>query len=163
MRLLALSLVVLVGACQPAPPQMTDAERSEIEAAVTEGLETWLEGANTLDAALGTSMVDPEADFVDFGTHYQNRADLREGWAGSFSRFQSWDSAWDDVQIDVIRTDLALFFGRFTLSRRYLDGRLQESSPYIWITGRFELSETGWKLTHGHLSGAVRIVEDDAG
>ena len=161
MRHILLSIVTVVSACQAAPVEMTDAERSQIEAAVTEGLETWIEGLNIRDATVATSMVDPEADFVDFGTHYKNQAELREGLERLVALFQSWDSAWDDVQVDVIRPDLALFFGQFTMSRRFLDGRLQEADPYIFVTGKFELKESGWKLTHAQLSGALSVVGED--
>ncbi len=154
------SFLFVLCACQ-VPDEMTDAERSQIEAAVTEGLETWMDGLNTRDGTLATSMVDPEADFVDFGTHYKNQAELREGLERLVALFQSWDSAWDDVQVDVIRPDLALFFGQFTMSRRFLDGRLQEADPYIFVTGKFELRESGWKLTHAQLSGALSVVEED--
>ncbi len=152
--------LVIVSACQVAPFEVTDAERSQVEAAVTEALEIWMEGLNAQDATLATSMADPEANFVDFGMHYQNQAELREGLARLVARFQSWDSAWDDVQVDVIRPDLALFFGQFTMSRRSLDGRLQEADPYIFVTGRFELRQSEWKLTHAQLSGALRFVEE---
>lgn len=160
-QILLLSILTVVSACQAAPVEMTDAERSQIEAAVTRGLETWLEGVNNGDATLATSMADPEVDFVDFGTHYKNQAEMREGLGRLLARFQSWDSAWDDVQIDVIRPDLALFFAQFTMSRRYLDGRLQETDPYIFVTGKFELRGSEWKLTHAQLSGALSIVEED--
>lgn len=161
LHVIFVSLLLVFCACQAPPDEMTDAERSQIEAAVTEGLKTWIEGLNTRDGTLAASIADPEADFVDFGTHYKNQADLREHLERLVAMFQSWDSAWDDVQVDVIRPDLALFFGQFTMSRRFLDGRLQEADPYIFVTGKFELRESGWKLTHAQLSGALSVVEED--
>ena len=163
MKLIHLSALVLLAACQTVPPEMTDTERSEIEAAVTEALQTFIEGGNALDATLATSMYDTEANFVDFGTHYQGQAASRESLERLFSQFQTWEAAWDKLDVEVVRPDLALFFGQFTMSRRYVDGRLQETDPFILATGRFELTEAGWKLTHSHLSGAMQMVENEGG
>ncbi len=163
LHLIFASLFFVLCACQMPPEQMTGAERSQIEVAVSDGLKTFLEGLNTRDGTLAVSIADPEIDFVDFGRHYQNQADLRVALERLLAEFQSWDSVWDDIQVDVVRPDLALFFGQFTMSRRFLDGRLQESDPYIFVTGKFELTEAGWKLTHAHLSGANSIVEEYSG
>ena len=160
--LLAGSLA-LFAACQTAPPEMTDAERAEIEAAVTAELQTFIESSNALDATLATSMYDTEASFVDFGNLYQGHAAIQEHLEGLFSQFQTWESAWDELDVEAVRPDLALFFGQFTMSRRYVDDRLQETNPFIWVTGRFALTEAGWKLTHAHLSGAMQILENEGG
>ena len=44
--------------------------------------------------------------------------------------------------------------------RRFVDGRLQETNPLVWLTGRSDLTDAGWKVTHMHLSGAIQIVEN---
>ncbi len=133
---------------------------AKLEAAVTAELQAFIEGANALDAALQTSMYDPEASLVDVNALYQGHAAIQEHLEGLFSRFQTWESAWDDLNVEAVRPDLALFFAQFTMSRRFVDGRLQETNPFVWLTGRSELTEAGWKVTHMHLSGAIRIVEN---
>ena len=157
--LLAGSLALLA-ACQTAPPEMTDEERAEIEAAVAAELQVFIQSGNGLDGALAASMYDTEASFVDFGALYQGQAAIQEHLESLFSNFQTWESAWDELEVEAVRPDLALFFGQFTMSRRNVDGRLQETNPLIWYTGRSDLTEAGWKVTHGHLSGAMHFVEN---
>ena len=53
--LLAGSLALLA-ACQTAPPEMTDTERSAIEAAVTEELQTFIDAANAREVISGIWM-----------------------------------------------------------------------------------------------------------
>ena len=161
-----LRIVLLVGslalmaACQTVPPEMTEAERAEIEAAVTAELQVFIESGNGLDGALAASMYDTEASFVDFGALYQGQTAIQEHLERLFSNYQTWESAWDELNVEAVRPDLALFFGQFTLSRRYVDGRLQETNPLVWLTGRSDLTEAGWKVTHMHLSGTIQIVEN---
>jgi ketosteroid isomerase-like protein len=139
---------------------MTDTERSAIEAAVTAELQAFIEGGNARDAALQTSMFDPEASFVDANALYQGHAAIQEYLEGFFSNFQTWEAAWDELNVDAVRPDLALFFAQVTISRRLVDGRLQETNPFVWLTGRSDLTEAGWKVTHMHLSGGIRTVQN---
>ncbi len=152
--------LALLAACQTAPSEMTDTERSAIEAAVTAELQAFIEGANALDGALQASVYDPEASLVDVNALYQGHAAIQEHLEGLFSNFQTWEAAWDELNVDAVRPDLALFFAQVTISRRLVDGRLQETNPFVWLTGRSDLTEAGWKVTHMHLSGGIRTVEN---
>lgn len=151
--------VVLLAACQASVPPLTDGERAEIQADVRSALDTFVAGGNALDVDMVMSLAAPDIEVVDFAQHFRGTDAVRAGWSDLFDNFQSWEAAWDDLRIDVAGPDLALFTGQFTLSRRFHDGRLQESNPYIYFSGRFQLGANGWMLTFGHLSGSVRIVE----
>ncbi len=160
MRLLTLAVLLFAAACQTAPPEMTDAERAEIEAAVTESLQVWVDGASALDAAQATSVMDPQVDFVDFYNLSQGRAELLEWTTSLLSNYQSWEGALDQVTVEVMSPEIALFFAQVTITRRNQAGRLQATDPFIYFTGRFDLKEGEWKMIHGHLSGSMSWVEE---
>ena len=140
---------------------MTDAERAEIESAVTEALQTWAAGGSALDPVQTLSIMDPQVNFVDFYNVYQGHAELLEWTTSLFSNYQEWEGALDEATIQVISPDVALVFAQFTVTRRNNAGRLQATNPFIFMTGRFDLREDGWKMTHGHLSGSMGWVEEE--
>ncbi len=161
MRISSLVLLCVLTACQAnGPVQMTDADRAQIVQSIEGQAEGWAAIANGLDAAPLAALVTEDVEVVDFMNHYVGVNEYVEGAQGLFNNFQAWTTAWDETHIEVLSPDAAVLEGRFTVRRQRMDGRWQESSPYIYMTAIFRLVGEEWKITRAHLSGSLRVLED---
>ncbi len=156
------TLLALAGlACSSgSQSDMTDAERGEIRSAVERQVQVIAEGASQMDADLQISVMAPDVTFVDFTTHYSGTGAIREGWTELFSAFETFEFEWTEIGVQVLSRDWALAEAQGTVQRRFVDGRFQETNPYLFMKAVFHLIDVDWKLTRGHVSGSVRTVDD---
>ena len=154
--LLALACLGCGGAPQP---DMTDADRSAIRSAVEQQVRVLAEGASQLSADVQISVMASDVEFIDFTNDYAGTDALREGWTNLFSRFQSFEFEWGEIDVQVLSGSWALAAARGTVRRQFVDGRFQETSPYLFMTAIFQLIDGEWKLTRGHFSGSIRTLD----
>ena len=123
----AACLLLVLGACagEPAPPpEMTNAERGQIQAEVLAWADQWLEAATNLDAQEAAAFFDQADGHFLRGASYE--ATWQEFLDGSQELYDSWDAwegQWDTRRIDVLAPDAALFVGEAVGLLWYPDGR----------------------------------------
>ena len=119
-------LLLLLGACagEPAPPpEMTNAERGQIQAEVLAWADQFLDAATNLDAQ-GVAALFDQADghFMDGGTYRSNWQDFLTGTQELYGTWESWEGAWDTRRVDVLAPDVALLVGETSGVLQYPDG-----------------------------------------
>ena len=144
---------------EPAPPpEMTNAERGQIQAEVQAWADHWLEAATNLDANGAAALFDQaDGHFMD-GTSYRptwqifltETQNLYSGW-------ESWESQWDTRRIDVLAYDAALFVGEASGLLRYPDGREFDFGTHFSFVLRKK--DGIWKGLFGQVAGS-RILRD---
>ena len=158
-RPIALLALASLG-CGGAPQtEMTDVDRAAIRSAVEEQVQVLAQGASQMSADVQISVMAPDVQFVDFMNDYSGTDALREGWTDLFSQFQSFEFVWGDVDVQVLSESWAMAVARGTVRRQFVDGRFQETNPYIFLTALLQLQDGEWRITRGHFSGSVRILE----
>ena len=154
------AVLMILAACQTAPPEMTETEIAQIEAEVldvatalmdawnTESWDTHLSyfDAETLNVLWGPDVLDTHESFAEFMTFVEGYPD--------------WDGGWDDEYVKVLSPSSALFRGRYHVTLTDLDGVKTFWEPH-W-TALVERRADGWKMTVvDHAYGtAEEVVEE---
>jgi hypothetical protein len=161
-----LALIVVLGVAfvlyrsPPAGPEMTEAERAQIEAEVTEAAAGLLESFRTLDAEAVAEWFHPtETSWASNGTIY-DRAGLIEFLGSFLEPIESFDGAWVETTVKVLNPKAAMFQGRYQGTDHFKDGRILHWPGNANYTMLMERTPEGWKATIGNWSsGAGQEVE----
>lgn len=131
-----------------APPEMTDAERAQIEADVLNLAEAWMDVWRANHCELARDILSPDrlalpvggradtsvSDWIDYCTRtIENRA----GWSGE----------WTDTDVRVLSPDAALFVGTYAGTYTYRDGSPARHYPTSAQVILAERTDTGWSIT----------------
>ena len=154
--LLALACLGCGGAPQA---EMTEVDRSAIRSAVEQQVRVIAEGASQMNTEVQVSVMAPDVRFIDFMDDYSGTDALLEGWTDLFSRFQSFEFEWGEIDVQVLSASWAAAVARGTVRRQSVDGQFQETNPYIFMTALFQLQDGEWRLTHGQFSGSLRTFD----
>jgi ketosteroid isomerase-like protein len=106
----------LLAACTggtEAAPEMTSADRSQIQAEVLDWSDQWLESGTNLEAQ-GVAHLFDEADghFVDGGQYLATWQAYLTHSQELYRSWESWEGQWGSRRIDVLADDAALFVGQ---------------------------------------------------
>lgn len=146
---------VLLGcAGGPAPVEMTNAERGQIQAEVLTWSDQWLEAVSNLDAQGAASLMDRADGHFYHGATY--RANWQEFLAASeelYGGWDAWEAEWGTRRVDVLSPDAALLVGDAEGMVRYPDGT--EADNRVAWSFVLRRSEGGWKGLFGHVAGST--------
>ncbi|MFG1691129.1 YybH family protein [Gemmatimonadota bacterium] len=164
MRFLTLAALILLAACQAPPPaEMTDAERSEIEAAVIQVAEGWFTSWASADADGIQAIFDNERFvYVSGGTRLDS-PDAVASFLQDWYEDRSWEGGWDEIAIDVLSPDAAAFSATFHMRVTYTDGRVFDWPGTGSATAVFERRNSEWKATLMHISSGTSTLVEEAG
>jgi hypothetical protein len=156
----ALAILFLVPSCQAPPPEMTDAEKAQIEAELMEVTDALTEAWNAWDIDASMSFLHPErTSFAWAGTVYDFdglRERYSEVWAGADRQ----ETAWTTRKVEVLSEDAVFFQGSFELRIFYSDGREVLYPGTCHWTGLYEPYNGEWKMTYGSYAyGGAQTVE----
>ena len=151
MRSMACVLVLLTLACQP--PEMTDAQRTEIAREIMDAANDFVAGLATLD---GDGFIAPFTDagdlvYVDGGRIYPDRDALKNAAAGFMSRQERIGGTWDPAHVVVLGPDGAAFTGVFHADVVDTAGVAQWTNGKIW-TFVYQRRDGEWKIVQAHES-----------
>jgi len=144
-----------------APPEMSEAERAQIEAEVTEAANGFLDSFRTMDAEVVGEWFHPtETSFVWGGT-INDRAGMIEHLRSFMENFESWDGAWVETQVQALNPDAAMFQGEFGSTIHYANGQVLRWPGNANFTMLMERTPEGWKVTVGDTdNGPSEVVEE---
>ena len=111
MRLLV-ALTVLLAACQPASPTLTDADRAEITAAIHAQADALVTAQNARDAEAFMAVMDTAGlVWVNQAARYDSWAEVDQVVRSIFDGVDAMDSGWWDLNVTVLASDAALSHG----------------------------------------------------
>lgn len=147
-------LLVLLGACtgEPAPPpEMTSAERGEIQAEVLEWSDQFLEAVKRVDAEAVTGLFHSEDGHFVSGDSYlatpqAHRASTRELYA----TWETWQGEWETRRVDVFSPEAALLVGEVVGVIKPVDG--EEVDHTTLFSFVLQKEEGVWNGLFGHVS-----------
>jgi hypothetical protein len=142
------------GACQPAEPPFTDAEKDEIKVAVRSVFDTMVQGMTEHDAdKIFTCYLKSDQ------LRYAGDGNLVSGWDDNYEMastghadpaIQEWSWSIDEVLIDVLTRDFAVVTARG--KRNEVDEEGNESQRGYTVTDVFQRQESGWIIINEHES-----------
>lgn len=147
--LVAVAVLMFIAACQTAPPEMTEAETSQIEAEVMQLADGWIEAWKDMDTDCenAEALLHPDywvripagevRDVSEFPDYCASSTATRAGYSGD----------WTDKKVRVISPDAAVFIGTYSPTFSYNDGR--PPRHYLNSVQRLlvERTETGWGIS----------------
>ena len=153
--------VLLLAACagEPAPPpEMTNAERGQIQAEVQDWADRYLEAGTNLDSQGLAALFDQADGHFMAGTSYrptwQAFLDSTQELYGSWD---AWEAEWATRRIDVLSPDAALFVGEAVGLLRYPDGtEFNRRTVFSFVVQK---KEGVWTGLFGHAGGESTPVE----
>ena len=111
--LAAFFVLLLVTACQTAPPEMTEAEIAQVEANVLEAIEATFEAWRQLDVEGIMEGWHPTATSWASGARLRDFGWLTESNRGIAENYTKWEGGWLETSVTVLNPDAALFQGTF--------------------------------------------------
>ncbi len=156
MRALSLAGIgFLLAACagEPAPPpEMSNAERGQIQAEVLAWSDQFLVAVNDLDAQ-GVALLFDQADghFVDAGRYLSGWAPFLANTQELYGGWTSWAGAWGTRRIDVLSPETALFVGEATGQVQQREGGdFDHQTQFSFVVRK---KDGVWTGLFGHVSG----------
>jgi len=162
--LAAFAVLLLVAACQTAPPEMTEAEQAQIEAEVMEVMERAMEGIRQLDVDMIMSTVHPTDLGWVWSSVPRGHDRVRELWTGWIEDREAFDGEWAETTVKVFSPDAAAFQGIWggTISNK--SGRIVRYPDNASWTAVLERTPDGWKITMlDGGSGTVEVIQEAEG
>ena len=151
--------LTVFAACQPVSTELTEEQKTEIEAEVRAFAEAYLAVFPDLDAVRLKEL------FADEGFSLVNNAVRfsRADWDGLIDQVSadwlSMEGAWDDTDIRVLGQNAAVFEGTYHTRRTEGDGRVVVFPEGFW-TALCERRNGEWKWVMIHQSYGDPIVEE---
>jgi hypothetical protein len=139
------AVLFLVGACQ-APPEMTEAERAQIESEVIEFAEAWMDVWEDNDCEKAAAFLHPDRLAFLHGARVLNRSEWLEACTPVVAAREAYSGTWTDTDVRVLTPNVAVFIGSFSSTTRYTDGR-ERHYPGIAQAGLVERTSSGWVFT----------------
>jgi ketosteroid isomerase-like protein len=146
LRLIALAAGLFLGGCATAPPSsdISEADRTEIQAALNASVNGWNEGS----LAKHLSLYDPAVTMMTREGPRPGVAPIEEAFRRTYfvGDKPKQNLRMERVAIRSLSSDSALMTGRFILE----GGGLPEQSG--WFTLVWVRTSAGWKVVHDHTS-----------
>jgi len=161
--LAALAVLLLLAACQTAPPEMTEAEIAQIEAEVTEWAETLLDGwgPGTTEERCAALQALAHPDHVVWlrGGEPRGPDAFFEYCMANQANWVSYTGEWTDTDVRVLSPDAVIFIGRTSGTWVHTDGRVTRYPAGV-IRYLVERTADGWGFTMTDFSnGPSEVVE----
>ncbi len=159
MRTLTAALLVLV-ACQPAGPALTETDRAEIETAIRVQAEGLVEAQNTLDTEGFMAAVDTgDMVWVNHQARFESSEQVAEIVASIFSDIDSMDSGWRELDVTVLSPDAALSHGIWW-GAQTTGAEVVRYDTVYWTAVHERRDDGAWKITRVHQSWQSPTVEE---
>jgi hypothetical protein len=135
------------------PPEMTNAERGQIQAEVLDWADQWLEAGTNLDG-VGVSALFDQADghFSNGATYLPNWQRFRDVSLELYAGWEAWEAEWGTRRVDVLSEEAALFVGEAIGMIREEGGTEMDNRAVFSFVVRKVDGE--WKGLFGHVTGA---------
>jgi hypothetical protein len=143
------AVLLLVAACQNAPPEMTEAEIAQIEAEVLEAMEANLEGWRQHSADMIMATFHPTATSWVVGSTPRDFGEVTDWVRNFFEGYTNWEGGWAETSVTVLSQDAALFQGTYDCTTTRNDGRMLFWPGNATWTNLLERTEDGWRITKG--------------
>ena len=148
-------LFLVLAACAgepPPPPEMTNADRGQIQAEVLAWADQFLEAATSLDAQ-GVGLLFDQAD-----GHFMAGTDYRPSWQAHvdgtrelYGGWEAWEAEWVNNRIDVLSPETALFVGESAGVLTLSDGT--ELDRVVVFSFVLRKKNGAWTGLFGHATG----------
>jgi uncharacterized protein (TIGR02246 family) len=151
----AVALVVLVGAFVFVPKGMTDAEQAQVEAEVKAVMNAFYDGWREMDMEKVAGLAHPNEliyPYVGQVLDWSGYRDAILAWAEGKAAYKG---GWTSTKVRVLSPDLAVFSGTSTDTLTYSDGRIFEY-PNNAMAFLLERTSDGWRFSMGGASNAAR-------
>jgi ketosteroid isomerase-like protein len=156
----AFAVLLLVGACQTAPPEMTEAEKAQIQTEVLQAAEDWFDGFRQHDLDMLMAAYHPTETSFSGSRGPRDYATVREGWGNQFENIVKYDLKWTETMVKVLSRDAAMFQGYYDATCTYVDGRILQWPGNANFTVLMERTPDGWKITTGSAgSGTAQRID----
>lgn len=151
----AVAVLLLVSACQAPPSQMTDAEKAQIEAEVSEWAEGFLAAFGELNPdRLMRLWVGENISSVSGGLRLTSAAELDGFYQNLVAGWASVEMEWlPGAVVDVLSPDIALFQG--TARQVAVDPEGVRGVGDVHFTNLLKKVEGAWKIQRNHVSWIV--------
>jgi hypothetical protein len=148
--LFAVAVLLLVAACQAPPAEMTEAEIAQIEAAVLERAEAYLDAwaAGTPEDRCRATQAFFHPDHMVYltGGAPQGRADHFDYCMGGQEDWRTFTGGWTETSVRVVSPDAAMFLGRMDNTWEHATGRIDHYPAGAQLL-LFERAAEGWMIT----------------
>lgn len=144
--LAAIAVLLLVAACQTAPPDMTEAERAQVESEVLTVGDQWLAAVNGLNPDVFLDLFDPADTHATDGYIYANYEEWAARIRGFFPNLGDVNLAWASKGVEVFAPDAAMLVGQTEGTRTRADGTTSDFAPGVTLLVR--RVGNGWKITY---------------
>jgi hypothetical protein len=164
MRTLAsFAVLMLVAACQTAPPEMTEAEIAQLEAEVLEWADAWMAAGEipTPEDRCGAwrNLAHPDQVVRLRGGEPQGRAAWFDYCMGIQVNWQTFTGEWTETDVRVLSPDAVVFIGRSSGTWVHADGRVIRYPAGVQRL-LLERAADGWGFTmHDNSNGPSEVVE----
>jgi hypothetical protein len=157
-RPLTLAALMIVGACQAVPPELTEEEIAQIEAQVLEAIERNFEGFRQLDLEMALEPMDTEISW-SWSSVPLDYSQMREATANALAQFEAYEGEFTPVALRVLTPDAAVIQFTYECTLTYADGRMFYYPGNVTQTNLLERRPDGWKFTLGSqtLGSGIRI------
>lgn len=151
----ALGILSLVAACQTTPPEMTTADRTQVEAEVNEWAEGFLAAFADLNPDQMMSFwIQDGVSSVSFARRMTSSAEMADFYHGLLSGWTSSQAEWmPGIVIDVISPTTALFQGSSRQATTNPEG--VGLVQLIHFTHYLKKVDGAWKIQMNHVSGGA--------
>jgi ketosteroid isomerase-like protein len=144
---------------QTAPPEMTEAERAQIESEVAAVADQLMTALSNLDTSVSEALYDPATMHGNDGTAYFATYDE---WVAHnedlFGRFEELDAGWTNTRVDVLAPDVALFVGQNSVDATQVSGARTNIQGYITLV--LKKTEGDWRIIHQASVGRWTPIEE---
>jgi len=146
--LAAVSVLLLVAACQAPPAEMTETEVAQIEAEVMELADTWLDTWRVeVNCDVGLPLLHPDWLAMPYEGEIINRDEWHEMCLMRTANVASATFDWTNREVRVLAPDAAVFIGSYSATWEYLDGSPAVHVPISSQGGVAERTPDGWVWT----------------
>lgn len=157
----AAAVLLLVAACQTAPPEMTEAEYDQIVTSVMDTTDEMMAAWNAYDLDATLSFFHPEKTSFAWASAIYDFDGLKTRWAEVWATGDGQEVSWTSRKIEVLSEDAVLLQGSFELRFFYTDGRVALWPGTAHWTVLMEPLDGAWKITYGGYSyGSAQILDE---
>ena len=157
--LFAFAILLLVTACQTAPPEMTEAEVAQIEAEALEAIEMNFEGFRQRDLEMA---MEPMASNISWswGSRPLNYSQMREQTARTLDAFKTYEGDFTPIAVRVLTPDAVVVQFTYECTITYPDGRIIHYPDNVTQTNLLERTEDSWKVALGSQTAGASVRID---
>jgi hypothetical protein len=147
--LAAVGILMILAACQAPPPEMSEAEISQIQSEVEQVAHDWIANWGDVDTCeIATGFVHPEYISISRAGVFARSLDEQRGNCElNRANRESVTANWTSTNVRVISANAAVFTGNWEGTFHYRDGTPARHYAHSATTILFERMDTGWGIT----------------